>query len=218
MHQQQNDDHEDDGGQRGAFQAVGAGGDKVAANAGRTRDVHGWGARPGLGDAAANALLGRVRRGPRLNRQVRRTQRYLDQRAVTIGAEQTFPDQGIAVRADAHDLQTGVALPQLVEIGDHALDESEVGRRQRRVGPLDGDDEAAGEHVLREGLFEQAMAANTVAAGRQEADVVVDGPVVPARRHHADGAGDDQPGQADEPGMRRREAPEILEHGPCLPW
>ena len=46
MNQQQDDHDEDDGGQRRAFEAVGAGGDQIAADAGRPGDMHGGGVRP----------------------------------------------------------------------------------------------------------------------------------------------------------------------------
>ncbi len=116
------------------------------------------------------------------------------------------------MRADAGDLQGWFILAQPIQPGDEIIDEGGVGRRQGGIGPFDGDEKSAGEHILRERLFEQAMALDAGAAGRQEADVVVGGPFVPGRREDADGERGGQPAQADEPGMRRREASELVKH------
>src|SRR5262249_31180957 len=101
--------------------------------------------------------------------------------------------------------------------GHGPIDEGEVGGVEGAVGALDGQQGPAGEDVLRERLAQQLVAAHAVAAGRQEGDVVVHGPGVPARRDQRQGRADNHPGGADEPGVRRDEATELREHG-SLSW
>src|SRR5207249_3929347 len=98
-----------------------------------------------------------------------------------------------------------------------AVHQGEVVAGQRPTLPLEGEDDAAGVDVLGERLFEQAVAADAVAAGGQEADVVVLGTALPARGGQGDGGANDQPGGADLTGVVGREPPEEVEHALCLP-
>ena len=71
------------------------------------------------------------------------------------------------------DLQGRLVVLEAVEVVGHGVHERQVGVGQRGVGALDGEEDPAGEDVLREGLFEEVVAANAGAAGGQEANVVV---------------------------------------------
>src|SRR5262249_46243342 len=87
-----------------------------------------------------------------------------------------------------------------------------VGGTQRSSRPLHREHGPAGEDFVRVSALKDLVAAYTGTALRQEVNVVVLRLALPGRGGHADGDGDDGPGDADLPGMSDRQPPEPIEH------
>ena len=182
VNKEQNDDDENDRGGGGVVEAGSAGGDQVTADPARAGHVQARGNRARRGHERANGGLSPIHGVAGLRRHVWHAERHLDQHALLVGADQAAADQRLPVRDDAGDLQTGRVLHQGRQRGGHSIDEGEIVLRQGAVGALDGKDRTAGEHVLREGFFEQQVPAHAGVPGREEADVIVLGLVPPIRR------------------------------------
>ena len=141
----------------------------------------------------------------------------MQQGAAAVVAEEALADEGFFIGENFADLQDRLLVLELLEVAGHPVHEGEVGVGQRSVGALDGEEDAAGEHVLREGLFEQLIAADAGAAGGQEADVVVLNAVAGGRGEEGNAGPEEEPGGADQPGILGGEAAESFEHARRLP-
>src|SRR5262249_46880722 len=162
-------------------------------------------------------LLGAIDAGSRLCGKVRGAEGNLNQGTLSVATEQALADEEVAVGVDAANLKVGLPVPKAVQRGDHPVHEGEVGLVERPVLSLDGEDDPAGINVLGKGLFEQPVAADTIAAAGKEADVVVLGTVLPAGSEQREGDSRDQPGCADYPRVSGCEAAEEVKHALCLP-
>ena len=80
---------------------------------------------------------------------------------------------------DLADAEVCLRVAQPDDVRDALVDEVEVRIGERLAGALDGEDDLAGEDVLGEGLLEEVVAADAVAAAGKEVDVVVLGLRVP---------------------------------------
>src|SRR5262249_29963574 len=122
---------------------------------------------------------------------------HLDQGAVLVGAGEPAADRPVLVGQDVADLGVQLGLFEQPQVGGELVDQVEVGGRQRRLGPLDGEQQPAGGHVIAEGLFEEGEAADAGQVGGEEADVVVLRIPVPGGGDQGEEDGGGQPGGAD---------------------
>src|SRR5208337_3309121 len=106
---------------------------------------------------------------------------------------------------------------QSFEARSAVIGQREVLFRQGPIRALDGYNDLAGEHVLRESLAEELIAADTGATLGKKANVVVLSLGVPRRRNPAQQYAPDQPGCANSPGMHCRHPSEKVEHAWFLP-
>jgi hypothetical protein len=135
---------------------------------------------------------------------------------MAVAAQQAFADEWVTVRVDAADVQVRLGVAEAVDLLNAAVGESGGRTSDSAVGTLEGKHDPAGKDVLRKRLLQELIAANAVAAGGQEANVVVLRARVPARGDQGEGKGEAQPDPTNLPWMRGGQPTEVSEHAQPL--
>ena len=127
------------------------------------------------------------------------------------------PQASIGLVATAQ-FKPGVSMPVFVDLSSpQAVIPITADVSQIALVAFDDEDEPAGEHFLGKGLLQELVAADAVAAGGQEVDVVVVGAVVPGGREQGEGDPGEQPEGASGPRVSSGEPPERFEHARRFP-